>query len=265
MKKPKIVLFDLETLPIVSGHISSLGEYNSDRFGLTMKAENNSIICFGYKILGDKEAKCVSSWDFAEGKKDINNDKPLLEFIVKTLKDADAVVTHNGNRFDIPMILTRLALNKMKPLPELVSLDTCQIARKLFFIRHRLDYLAEKLSTGRKMKHTGWGMWKRLAMSRYKGPDVPTESEVKEDKRVMIKYCKQDVNVMEQIFNLVKPYAKRIPNFNMFTDKRVCPSCGSSNLHKHSIKVTKQGRFQRYQCQDCASISTANKKEMLSR
>jgi predicted RNA-binding Zn-ribbon protein involved in translation (DUF1610 family) len=266
MSKPRILLLDLETLPIVQNHIDSLGEYNSDRYGLTLKAENNAVICFGFKFLGDKKARCVSNWDL-KGTKNIQDDKTLLKYILEVVREADALVTHNGNNFDIKVLRTRLMLNGLPPMPDLPSIDTCALAKtKFYFIKNRLDYLADKLGTERKMKTGGWAMWKRLALSAYsEGPGVPTASEIKADKVAMSKYCAQDVEALESLYMTMRSHAKNIPNFQWFTEDRVCPACGSTKVHRHSRKVTRAGGYDRYQCQECATLSVMDKKGKLQR
>ena len=61
------------------------------------------------------------------------------------------------------------------------------------------------------------------------------------------------------------PYVENAPNYNLFSDERVCPNCGGGKLHKHGFKRTKTTQYQRYQCQGCGTISTTDTKDQLPR
>ena len=56
-RKPKIIIWDLETLanlPRVMHYLPGMSAYP----GLTMKATHNTIICCGWKELGEKARNC---------------------------------------------------------------------------------------------------------------------------------------------------------------------------------------------------------------
>lgn len=251
--KPKVILWDLETLPNADAILDDLPELNSDRYGLTLKAELNSILCFGYKELGSDKVKCVSVWDTPRGKKDLSDDLDLLKIAYNVLSEADAIVTHNGTNFDLKMLNTRLTMAGLPPLPKIQHIDTCQVSKhQLYFLRNRLDHLAQKLSTARKLKHDGWSMWARIAKSRYK----PNNRAIAKDKRDMVKYNKKDVIVLEQIFNKLRPYINNLPNHNIFSkDGAACPTCGSYNLIRNGTRTTKTASYTRYRCNDCGTSS----------
>lgn len=264
MSKPNIVFWDLETLPNAKLHIERLPEYNSDRYGLTLKADVNSILCFGYKMQGEKKPSCVNVWDTPAGKKDINDDRDLVKIALETLSKSDAFVTHNGANFDLKFLNTRALIHGLPPLPKIPHIDTCSLAkRNLYMLNARLNHLAKMLTTEAKMENGGWLLWSRMSLSKQEG----TKKQLEEDKTTMSEYCKQDVLVLERLFNRLMPFATNIPNYNLFTGQevQVCPACGSFNVHKHSKKVSKTGIHQRYQCQDCGTISTEDKKNNLQR
>ena len=62
-KKPNIILWDLEILADmreVRKVFFSIGDFP----GRTLKSSINSIICFGYKKLGEARAHSINAWDF---------------------------------------------------------------------------------------------------------------------------------------------------------------------------------------------------------
>jgi hypothetical protein len=47
-----------------------------------------------------------------------SNDKPVVRSLLDALNDYDVLIAHNGLKFDLPFIRTRLAKWNLKPLPE---------------------------------------------------------------------------------------------------------------------------------------------------
>jgi len=223
--------------------------------GRTMKATITSIICFGYKRLGDKKARCVSAWDFpTRWKKDKNDDYEVVKAAYEILKDADAIVTHNGIKFDLKHLNTRLIANGLKPLHRIPHIDTVMVARsKLFLYSNRLNDLATFLKVEGKMENGGWQLW------------VDVLNGKKKALKTMTKYCKQDVEALYQVFHKLRPFISNVPNYNLFTKDRVCPTCGSNKLIKHGVRLTKTARRQRYHCQSCGTTSTTDAKDLLPR
>ncbi len=81
----------------------------------------------------------------------------------------------------------------------------------------------------------------------------------------MTKYCKQDVQALEDLFMKFRPLIRNIPNYNLFANKpqesRLCPSCGSNHLNKHGTHITKTNTYQRLICRDCGTTSRVDKKD----
>jgi transposase-like protein len=47
------------------------------------------------------------------------------------------------------------------------------------------------------------------------------------------------------VISMIKEESKEI---------KVCPECGSTHVVKHGIQVTRKGKFQMYQCRECARV-----------
>lgn len=244
--EPKIVVFDLETIWNIDELTNEEKMFNiANYYGRTMKADINTVICFGYKIVGG-ESGCVSVWDFPNT--DINDDRAVCAFAYDLLHDADAIVTHNGKRFDFNFLQTRLKLNGLATLPKINHIDTCQLARKnLFLFSNRLKDLAALLTPERKLDTGGKKLWTRV----YKG-DVEAMKE-------MAAYCEQDVITTEAVFHELKQFAGNLPNKNLYSGDNGCPTCGSSRLEKHGMRATKTALIQRYRCLDCGSTCSTSK------
>jgi len=92
-RDPKIILFDLETLPDLKEAIKVWPQL-SNYPGLTLKASITSIICAGYKEFDEGKTQVINAWDFSRWKKDVNDDFSVVRALYDVLKEADAVVTH---------------------------------------------------------------------------------------------------------------------------------------------------------------------------
>jgi DNA polymerase elongation subunit (family B) len=244
--EPKIICWDLETIPDLS-EVMKVMPGLSAYPGLTLKATINSIICFGYKIFGEKKTHRINAWDFPGWKKSVNDDKSLCKVIYETLKDADAIVTHNGYRFDLKFLQTRLLKHKLPPLPKIIHIDTVRLAKSnLLMFNNRLDTIAKNLTSEQKMENGGWQLW------------VDVLKRDKKSMKTMEEYCKQDVNTLEAIYKVLRPFITQMPNYNIYStiEAHVCPNCGSTRLHGHGAVARKTFISKRLLCLDCSTVSS---------
>ena len=238
--EPRIILFDLESLPNlpeVMKVFCGLSAYP----GLTMKASINTIICFGYQVFGE-ETRCVNAWDFSSWKRDVNDDLEVVKRAREILQDADAIVTHNGRRFDLKFLQTRLLYHGLDPLPKIPHIDTCSIAKShLLLFNNKMNTLAKFMTSEEKLENGGWELW------------VKVLNKDKEACKLMEEYCMQDVRTLNAVFKRLRPLISNLPNYNVFNplDKPVCPQCGSTRLQKNGKAVRGLKIAQRHICTDC--------------
>jgi DNA polymerase elongation subunit (family B) len=249
MAEPRILLFDIESLPdmdMVMNHLPSMSDYP----GLTLKASINSVICFGYKWYGEGKTHCLNAWDYKGWAKNVNDDSQLVKAASEIISTADCVVTHNGKRFDWKFIQTRLLKHNLPPLPKIAHVDTCAEAkRNLLMFQNRLNTVAKFLTKSEKLENGGWDLWARVMK---RDDDAMA---------LMSKYCKQDVNVLSEVFKRLRPFCNQIPNYNMYNevDTDVCPNCGSTRIQKSGVRANKNAIRQRYRCLDCGTSCSSRK------
>ena len=246
MSEPKIVFFDLETLPDLKEVLKvfpGLSAYP----GLTLKAQINSIICFGYKNLGDDDVTVVSAWNNKRRwLNNVNDDRFVCEKAYEILKDADAVVTFNGKSFDWKFLQTRLSINGLPLLHRIPHIDMKNVIKSnLYLFNNRLQTLAQVYLQDKKLEHDGWDLW------------VNVFSRQVAACKKMAQYCAHDVVLLEKAFKKFRPLIQNIPNYTLWNigKKPVCPSCASTRLHGHGYQINKTKKYQRYKCQDCGSMS----------
>lgn len=244
MAEPRIIIFDLETLPHLKEAMKVWCQL-SNYPGLTLKATITTIICAGWKVLGQKRTNCINAWDFSNWKKDINDDREVCKALYKVLKDADAIVTHNGKRFDLKHFQTRLLYHNLGVLPKIHHIDTCAEAKRyLYAFNNRLNTLATTFLDETKLENGGWQLW------------VDVMERKPAAQRLMTRYCKQDVNVTEKLYQKLRPLVSSIPNHNLFVHgytagRAVCPKCGSTRMLSNGLRHTQTTSYRRLQCKDC--------------
>ena len=252
MKQPHILLFDIETTPLT---IHSWRHYQTDSLAIL---EDFYILCFSYKWYGKNKIHVKSLTDYPSYSKDIKSDKNLMKDMWDLFDKADIVVGHNSDKFDVKKTNSRLVINGFKPYSPFRQIDTLKMARKSFgFTSNRLDDLGRCLGVGRKEKVGGkLQMWFDCMAGN-------TSTESKKSWQDMKRYAKQDVVLLENVYDILKPWASPV-NMGLFVDNEepVCPKCGNDELMKRGTSSTNSGIYQRYQCKnkECRGYSRSRYK-----
>ena len=236
----KTIILDIETAPSLA-YVWGFWQQN---VGDDMVLDYGGyIMSCSIKELGSDEVI------YLENRK--TNDKKIVKDICKYLDDADFVIAHNGIKFDIPFIKARAAIHGLNPPSPFRTIDTLKIARKeMSFKRNTLDFLAKALDVPlRKMtkrKYPGFKLWWECL---HKNKDAWEE---------MKQYNILDVEVLEQVYLRLRPWASNHPNVNTLDphDSPRCPKCGSSDLYNRGFYSTNKGKYKRYSCKCCGGWSS---------
>lgn len=228
-KKIKIILFDIETSLIIATTFTLYPE----RIPHDGILQDWFILSGAWKELGSKTVQSVSVADFKRTK--LDDDYDVVKAIRNGLLDADIVVGHNLDKFDIRKLNTRLIFHGLPPLPKIQTIDTLKVAKKIGqFTSNRLDYLSKYL-VGRGKEKTTPDLWMKCMNG-----DKKSLAE-------MTHYNKIDVIRLEEVYKKFKPY---IPNHPRVSDVNCsCPNCGGTNVKKHKPRLRSTGLwYQQYQC-----------------
>ena len=251
--KPRILLFDVENAPNIAYTWALYQDINSMKF----IKENWFMMCWCAKWLGDKKVHSSALPDFDYYKKHPKCDRLIMKALRKLLDEADIVIAHNGARFDVRKANARFIVHGIEPPSPYRIIDTLKEARKHFmFTSNRLDDLGRILGVGRKIATGGFELW------------VECLEGNKTAWNKMVKYCKQDVLLLERVYKKLLPYMTSHPNLSIYLSKQfaVCGSCGSGNIMKNGHVYTQASKYQRYKCKDCYSsgryVTNVNKKDM---
>lgn len=171
----RVLFFDIETSPII-GYTWSTWETN-----VVEVIREWQILSFAFKWEGGKTKVYSIRTHKAE--------KRLLKELWKLFDEADVLVAHNGDSFDIRKSRSRFLAYGFPPPSPYKTIDTLKYARKIgAFTSNKLNDLGIFLGVGGKVKTGGFELWKGCM-------DNKRASWLK-----MEEYNKRDVDLLYKVF-----------------------------------------------------------------
>lgn len=232
----KILLLDIETAPNLV-HVWGLWQQN---VGINQIIDSGYVMCWAAKWYGDEDIYFESVYK--------SKPKSMLAKIHKMLMDADAVVHYNGTKFDMPTLNKEFLLYGMNPPSPYKQVDLLKTARSQFkFPSNKLDYIAQSLHLGEKIKHSGHELWINCMANK---PEAWAEMEA---------YNKQDVLLLEKVYDKLKPWIKGHANHGVYEDGLCCTNCGSIEYKRSGYAYTQTNKYQRYVCKECGTWFRASR------
>lgn len=228
----KILLLDIETAP---HKVYAWGLWDQN-IATNQIEEEGYTLCWA--------AKWYSTSKMLFSSLQTSTRKEMLKQIHALLDEADAVVHYNGTKFDIPTLNKEFILEGMQPPSPYKEIDLLRVARRRFrFPSNKLNYVAEALGLGSKTKHKGMELWRGCM------------EEDEASWRIMERYNKQDVKLLEQVYVTMLPWIQNHPNYGLYTDasRPVCKNCGSSRVIKKGVEYTSIGKYHRFKCKACGT------------
>lgn len=243
INKDKGIVIDIETSP------TKVLMYGNIYEPVVVKIlDHTQILSMAYRRIGENKTHYIGQNSFGSYKKGKLNDKCLLVAISEVLKDADYIVGHNSDNFDIKTIKERIIYHRLSPLPDIPSLDTKKLIKGVTKLpSNKLQHVTEFLKNGGKMPHGGMDM--------FIGCMAGDEKEWKMNE----KYNKQDVDITYKDFIDILPYVKLPNTYSRMNNKDVnCsnPTCKSLNLVLHKKRRRVNGFVNQYQCNECGRYTT---------
>lgn len=234
----KVLLFDIETLPMWV-RAWRLGEENWNPENII---KDSIILSYAAK------------WLFAPGymgsivtKKEViaRDDKRITEEMHILLSQADIIIAHNGQAFDVGRVNGRFLKYDLGPPAPYRVIDTYLSAKKAFgdgLASKKLDYIAELLGVGRK-HDTDYDLWKRCEAGEQDALDY------------MFKYNCQDIYLLEDVYMQLRPWITQHPNLALYMagDTIRCSRCQSDDLERVGSYYTNANVYDSYQCNKCKS------------
>lgn len=239
----KILLVDVETSPIIG---ATWELYDTNVIHIL---RDWHLLSFAYKWLDSPVITYRSLPDYPASFADRpHSDYHLVQELGLLLDQADVVVAHNGDKFDIRKINTRIITHGL-PIPApYKTVDTLKVARKYFaFSGNRLKHLAEHFGLGTKLEPEGVDkvrVWMRCI------GEEGTDAEQHAAWEWMREYNPNDVLLLDGVYRRLVPWVP-FP----YASVDVCPKCGADSLQKRGVYRNKTTQYQRFYCASCGGWS----------
>ena len=242
--KPKVLFYDIETLPNISAHFGSWNEN------------------LPYKQRIQESCLLSHSWCWGDGEihgsvltptEAINHDDERLVLELWSLLDnADIVIGHNISSYDNKKANAYFIKYGLPPVSPFKSIDTLSIAKRKFkFEFNSLAYLAKYLGVTDKIENDGMPLW------------IDCHLGKQEALNTMLRYNIGDVKTQREVYNILKSYDNNGVNMSLYDSAEClkCVSCGSHNVSMLTNKLvyTPSNKYLAYRCNDCSIVMRANK------
>lgn len=233
----KILFLDLETSPI-NAYTWGLWDQN---ISIGQIIESTEVLCWGARWYGEKKVHFSSVHH--DGK------EAMLKKVHEMLDEADVLVGWNSQSFDSKHLKREFIENEMLPPSPYREMDLMRVVKSQFkFPSNKLDYVAQTLGVGAKVKHSGFDLWIRCMAGDNKAW------------REMKTYQLQDVNLLVDLYEKLKPWIKNHPSVPLYDGlEEGCVVCASTNLTKRGYSHTNAATYQRFVCDDCGKWQKSGK------
>jgi len=237
----KILLLDCESAPSL---IYAWGRFKQN-IGQNQIVREGYILTWSAKWLGDDNI-AHDSLHFYPHNMVNKDDQPLIASIYDMMNEADIVIAHNGDKFDMPLLKARMVYHGFPPPAPFKTVDTLKIAKKEFrFPSNKLDSLCQYLGIGEKIDTGGFELWARCMDN-----DIAAFEE-------MLEYNIYDVVLLEGLYQRIAPWYSTHVNVTNFgsNEEKQCTVCGSNDLEEKGVTHTNLSTFTAYQCNCCGKWS----------
>lgn len=223
---PKTLLLDIETAPN-KAYVWGLFDQN---ISPDQVVESGYILCWSAKWLGQSKRYSASCQHTSR--------QAMLQPIAGLLAEADIVVHYNGRKFDIPILNREFIKHKLSMPAPYKQIDLMWVVKAAFrFESNKLDYVAQTLGLGAKIRHSGFQMWVDCMEGKQKAWAE------------MIRYNHGDVALLESLYHRLLPWIEKHPNVAL--GAQACPKCGSTKYQSRGTTTAVTRTYQRFQCQKC--------------
>lgn len=251
----RILIADIERLPgyakvshrglTIEGHFWDLNSFKHTtgrRIHPDDVIEWPRTICAAGRFYGDKDTMFAAEWE----------DPAFLDDVWEWIDQADILVGHNVDRFDLRMLRSGWIEQGYAPPSPVKIVDTLKVARsELGMESNTLDSLCQRL--GVKTKTDKYDP----AVAR-----AAVEGDEKAQKKLRA-YNIGDIAASTALYDRLRPWIKNHPHLSMLNGEEWgCPNCGETNISNHPTgdAFANVQKYRAYQCPKCGTHIRGNKK-----
>jgi hypothetical protein len=237
---PRILILDIETAPMIT-YLWSLFQHGTN---IGAQESRTYIMSWAAKWVGEEEVYVDSLYSDPAYEPGMEQSGTMMAGLWRLMDEADFIVAHNGDRFDIKRINAEFIMLDMPPPSPYKSIDTLKIAKRTFaFDSNKLEYLLPKLVGTEKGDSGGMETW----IGCLKGDDDAWET--------MLRYNVDDVVELEKLYLKIRAWDRLHPSTATWSgnvDVPTCTACGSEDIIETEKTVsTNSSVFRVYRCGSC--------------
>jgi DNA polymerase III epsilon subunit-like protein len=237
VRKPRILCWDIETAPIM-GAVWRYYETN-----VVWIEQDWYMLGWSAKWLGGEQITRMLP-DYKGYKPGVPDDRALVTELHELIQQADILVAHNGDAFDIKKSKARFVKNGLPPISPQTYCTKKMCKRNFGFTSNKLDEVAKFLDIGQKLQ-TDKSLWQGCIAG-----DKASWAK-------MAKYCARDTRLLEKVYLALRSWDRQHPNLNVLMNRvNGCSKCGGTDIKRRGYRYSPTGRAVRYQCKRCLGYST---------
>lgn len=208
--------------------------------------------CAAWRRLGGGKTKVIKTTDDkARFTADFRDDYIVAKTMHDVMSEADVIIAHNGDNFDMKHLNVAFRRHGLGAVPQHKTIDTLKAARKYFaFAGNSLADLLKEFGLPTKHEKPDWKLL--------------TEGDEGETNKAA-KYCKIDVDRLEQIFIEMRPFMRNLPKVKKKGRIEACDACGSKRVHDKRNAFDGTKLYRRIRCGDCGHEMRADIKFYLDK
>jgi DNA polymerase elongation subunit (family B) len=233
----KILLLDIETAP----HMAAVWGLWNQNVATSQLLKPGYTLCWAAKWYHEKEILFDSIQ---------SGHKSMIRRIHRLMSESDVIVHYNGLKFDIPTLNREFLVLGLNPPAPSAHVDLLRVARRRFRLAsNKLDFVAKSLGFKGKEQHKGFELWLECMARKPEAWDT------------MERYNTQDVVLLEQVYDRLKPWIQSHPSHSAYEDATVCPNCGSEKRQSRGFAMSRTLKYRRFQCGGCGTWYRSSKAE----
>lgn len=175
---------------------------------------------FSWKWLGEDEVHHIFLHDINKKAVKNKNDRKIIDKLWKLLDEADAVVSYNGNGFDLKTFNASCLQYGLNPPSPYKSIDLFPVAKRKFRLDNKkLDTVAKTLGLDGKnpMTSADW---------------VDCFNNDLDAFEKMAIYCDKDVELTADVYTKLLPWIENHYNMSQHSGQQCCTNCGSDDYQE---------------------------------
>lgn len=248
----KLLTLDIENSP---NTVHRWTLYGNDTTSIHQVVEPSRLMSVAYKWYGQAETYFIVGPHFREMAENVLPDNAVdggIKDLHAAMEEADAIVTYNGKKHDIPRLNSAFIEYGLEVPSPYHHIDLYQTVKRVFYWpKMGLDYVCQQLLGVGKVPHEGHMLWVKC---------MEGDAEAWSTMRT---YNIGDTEMTCDLYDKLKPWIPNHPNVLLYEENpafRACPKCGSEHYQKRGFLAKMTGTYQKYQCQDCKGWFSDNKR-----